>query len=163
MSHFDIEKARAEIRNLIHNYPELEHDDVLRADMLEGETSLNDVIDLLLRKIKEAQTLSNAVTDEMGMLAERQTRFELRALNLRKAIFHMLEDAGLKKLERPRGTVSIASGRPRVIITDENALPEDFVRTKREPDKRRIETYLKAGETVPGATFSNAEPYLRIG
>jgi hypothetical protein len=39
MSHFDIEKARAEIRNLIHNYPELEHDDVLRADMLEGETS----------------------------------------------------------------------------------------------------------------------------
>jgi hypothetical protein len=163
VTYFDIEKARAEIRNLIHLYPELEQDDVLRADMLEGETSLNDVIDLLLRKIKEAQTLSNAVTDEMGMLQERQTRFEMRAVNLRKAIFHILEDAGLKKLERPRGTVSIVPGRPKVVVTDEDALPETFVRVKREPDKRRIETYLKAGENVPGATLSNAEPYLRIG
>jgi hypothetical protein len=110
VTYFDIEKARAEIRNLIHLYPELEQDDVLRADMLEGETSLNDVIDSLLRRIKEAQTLSNAVTDEMGMLQERQTRFEMRALNLRKAIFHILEDAGLMKLERPRGTVSTRAG-----------------------------------------------------
>jgi hypothetical protein len=161
--HFDIERARAEIRLLLANNPELDHDDVLRADMLDGETSFNDVIDILLRKIKEAQSLSNAISDEMGLLADRQTRFEMRALKLRQSIFNLMNDAGLKKLERPRGTVSIANGKPKVIITDENALPDDFVRIKREPEKRRIETYLKTGQTVPGATLSNAEPYLRIG
>jgi len=37
------------------------------------------------------------------------------------------------------------------------------VRIKKEPDKKRIETYLKTGQNVPGAMFSNIEPYLRIG
>ena len=161
--HFDIERARAEIRLLLANNPELEHDEVLRMDMLDGETTLNDVIDILLRKIKEAQSLSNAIADEMGLLHDRQTRFEMRALKLRQSIFNLMTDAGLTKIERPRGTVSIATGRPKVLITDENALPDDFVRIKREPDKKRIEVYLKTGQNVPGATFSNAEPYLRVG
>jgi len=162
-THFDIERARAEIRLLLANNPELDHDEVLRIDMLDGETSLNDVIDILLRKIKEAQSLSNAIADEMGLLHDRQTRFEMRALKLRQSIFNLMTDAGLTKIERPRGTVSIAQGRPKVIITDENALPDDFVRIKKEPDKKRIETYLKTGQNVPGAMFSNIEPYLRIG
>ena len=162
-THFDIERARAEIRLLLANNPELDHDEVLRIDMLDGETSLNDVIDILLRKIKEAQSLSNAIADEMGLLHDRQTRFEMRALKLRQSIFNLMTDAGLTKIERPRGTVSIAQGRPKVIITDENALPDDFVRIKKEPDKKRIETYLKTGQNVPVAMFSNSEPYLRIG
>jgi hypothetical protein len=43
--------------------------------------------------------------------------------------------ANLKKLERPTGTLSIANGRPKVIITDESLLPKGFMRIKKEPDK----------------------------
>jgi hypothetical protein len=74
----------------------------------------------------------------------------------------LMEAAGLKKVERPAATVSIAAGRPKVVITDENELPEDCVRVKREPDKARIAAQLQRGEYVPGASLSNAESVLRI-
>jgi hypothetical protein len=161
--HFDVERLRNEISHLLRAYPELEEDGILKADMIEAETSLLYVMDHLLRTARDARAMSDACHDEMAMITKRQERFDTRNLAMRKLMFFLMDLSGQKRIERPLGTISVANGKPKVIITDENQLPEQFVRIKKEPDKRLIESHLKAGDDVPGAALSNAEPYLRIG
>ena len=81
---------------------------------------------------------------------------------MRALAFKVLVQAGVKKLELVAATLSIRAGQPRVIITDEARLPEQFVRIKREPDKHLIASHLKAGERVEGAELSNSEPTLAV-
>jgi hypothetical protein len=160
--HFDIERLRNEISHLLRAYPEIEEDGVLKADMIEGETSFTFVIDHLLRTARDARAMSDACHDEMSLIARRQERFDARNFAMRKLMFFLMDLSGQKKIERPLGTVSVATGKPKVIITDENQLPDQFVRIKKEPDKRLLEGHLKAGEEIPGAILSNPEVYLRI-
>jgi phage host-nuclease inhibitor protein Gam len=162
--HFDVERLRHEIRYLVNLYPELEEDGVLKADMIEAETSFAYVMDMLIRRMREAQTMSLAVEDEMAALAKRQQRFDGRVSAMRDLMFKLMEMANQKKIERPIGTVSIVNGRPHVVITDEAAVMsnEKYVRVKREIDKRSLEIDLKAGDNIPGAALSNAQPRLRV-
>jgi hypothetical protein len=120
------------------------------------------MLDQLVQAEREACALANGIDGELDRLKKRQARFELRRVALRKYIMQIMEAANLKKVERPAATVSIAVGRQKVVITDDNALPDDCVRIKREPDKIRIATQLHRGDYVPGATLSNPEPVLRI-
>jgi hypothetical protein len=151
-----VEQARRDLTALLAAYPDLEQDDVLRLDMIEGETNALDLIDLLIAAEREALSLEEAV-------AIRQARFANRRGAIRKYLMQLMEAAGLKKVERPAATVSIAAGRPKVVITDENELPDYFVRIKKEPNKDAIAKAFKEGrKSIPGATLSNAEPVLRI-
>jgi hypothetical protein len=47
-------------------------------------------------------------------------------------------------------------------ITDEELLPEECFRTKREPDKAYIKSRLVRGEEIPGAALRQAPPSLVI-
>jgi hypothetical protein len=73
-----------------------------------------------------------------------------------------MQQAEVKKLELVRATLSVRSGVPHVIITDEAALPDNCVRIKREPNKVLIKELIDQGVPVAGATLSNAEPILAI-
>ena len=95
-------------------------------------------------------------------LRARAARFERREQAIRDLMFRMLELAHLKKLEMPEATVSVRVGVPKVIVTDEAALPDEFCRIKREPDKGKIKAALAELKPVPGATLSNAEDTLAI-
>lgn len=53
-------------------------------------------------------------------------------------------------------------GKPGVVITDEAALPAEFVRVERTPDKTAIANALRAAQDVPGAELGNAAPQLTI-
>lgn len=157
-----VEQARRDLTALLAAHPELEHDEVLRMDMVEGETNAMEMLDELIRVEREAKALQDAIADEMDRLNKRLQRFVDRQRLVRKFMLQILECAGLKKVERPAVTVSISAGRQKVVITDENALPDDCVRIKREPDKTRIGSLLHRGGYVPGAALSNAESVLRI-
>jgi hypothetical protein len=158
-----VEQARRDLTALLAAYPDLEQDDVLRLDMIEGETNALDLIDLLIAAEREALSLEEAVKILQERLAIRQARFANRRGAIRKYLMQLMEAAGLKKVERPAATVSIAAGRPKVVITDENELPDYFVRIKKEPNKDAIAKAFKEGrKNIPGAALSNAEPVLRI-
>jgi phage host-nuclease inhibitor protein Gam len=58
--------------------------------------------------------------------------------------------------------VSIQDGRAGVVITDPQAVPDQFVRIKREPDKTAIGAALASGNAVPGADMRNGAPSLTI-
>jgi hypothetical protein len=77
-------------------------------------------------------------------------------------MFKLMTHAGLRRVVLPEATLSIRAGQPRVIITDEAALPPDCVRVRTEPDKVAIKDRLMRGEPVPGATLSNSESVLSV-
>jgi DNA-directed RNA polymerase specialized sigma subunit len=157
-----VEQARRDLTALLAAHPELEEDDVLHADMIEGNTKAFELLDELIRVERSAKILSEATEAEIERLKIRQGRFESRRAILRKYMMQLMEAANLKKAERPAATVSIAAGRPKVVITDESAIPPVYHRVKTEIDKESIGRTLKALGEVPGATLSNPEPQLRI-
>jgi hypothetical protein len=59
------------------------------------------------------------VEEAIDHFQRRRERFDNRRSALRKYIMQIMEAANFKKVERPAATVSIAAGRPKVTITDE--------------------------------------------
>jgi hypothetical protein len=157
-----VDQARRDLASLLSLHPEFEEDNVLRQDMIEAETGALELIDKLIVAERDAKCLEAALDSELQRLKTRLARFGDRREALRKYIMQIMDAANLRKVERPAATVSIAAGRQKVVITDDNALPEDCVRIKREPDKIRIASHLNRGDYIPGATLSNPEPVLRI-
>lgn len=157
-----VDQARHDLASLLSLHPELEEDDVLRQDMIEAETGALELIDKLVEAEREALALEESITRILERLSDRKNRFANRRVILRKYIMQIMEAANLKKVERPAATVSISAGRPKVMITDEAALPQRCLRVKSEPNKTLIQAALLNGEVVNGAMLSNPEPVLRI-
>ena len=87
---------------------------------------------------------------------------ERREYALRSLIHKVMDTAGLRKRELPEATVSVRAGQPKVLIIEEELIPDEFCRIKREPDKTRIKAAIQAHEQVPGCSLSNAEETLAI-
>ena len=162
-SRLDPTFVRQQIELLRVTHPEVwDGDEQLLADMLEGETDLHGFVSAVIRRMLEAQANAGGIDDLITDLKARQIRMEQRSDALRGLMFKLLMQAGVKRLELAAATLSIRAGQPRVIITDEARLPEQFVRIKREPDKHLIASYLKSGHAVEGAELSNSEPTLAV-
>jgi hypothetical protein len=52
-----VDQARRDLASLLSLHPELEEDDVLRQDMIEGETGALELIDKLIEAEREAKFL----------------------------------------------------------------------------------------------------------
>jgi hypothetical protein len=157
-----VDQARRDLTALLAAHPELEFDDVLCTDMIEGATNALELLDELIRAEQDARILAERIDVEVERLKKRQERFSHRRQLIRKYMMQLMDSAGLKKVDRPAATVSIAAGRPKVVITNEDDLPDYCVRIKREPNKTLIKDLLSGGHEMNGATLSNAEPVLRI-
>lgn len=162
MNIMDVARLSREIEALIAEYPELADDEQLRADMLEGETSIDDVLTRIVRREREARVFADAIKKEGDELTARMRRYEQRGAAMRALAKRVLEAASLTKKELPIATLSIRNGQPKVIITDESAVPDAYCRIVKTPDKTRIKEAIAAGEAVPGAVLSNGEPTLTV-
>ena len=166
MSHpLDPTFVRAQIELLRISHPGIwdDGDEILLADMLEGQTGLYEfLITLMRRALIDDETVVRGTEAIMAEMKARRLRYELRIEAARTLAFKLMQQADVRKIELPIATLSIRAGQPKVIITDEAALPEHCIRTKREPDKVAIKEQLAGGQAVPGAELSNAEPTLAV-
>jgi len=153
---------RAQIASLRALHPELVEDEESWLLALESETDLTETLRAIERKRQETAGLAGGIVYAVAQLHARQERFERRETVLRAILFKLLQAADLRKVELPEATLSVRNGTPKVVITDETALPDDFFRVVREPDKSFIKDCLKEGDIVPGAMLSNAEPCLSV-
>lgn len=158
----DVDHIRQQISNLLLACPELAEDEVLRADMIEGETDANEFLRSLEQRRAESVCLAEAVQLQINALGERMKRFLNREHSCRQLMFRVMEAANLRKLELPEATLSIRPGVPKVIITIEELLPLEMWRFRKEPDKTKIKETIQGGTPVPGASLSNCEPVLSI-
>jgi Siphovirus Gp157 len=158
------DQIKQQINALILANPELATDEQLCADMIEGETDAFEFMRKLERMRLETRCTVEVLVTVIKTMVERSNRFERREENIRKLMKQLLDTANLKKLELPEATLVIRNGSPKVIITDEEALPDYYFRIKKEPNKTLIGAALKTNPptSVPGAVLSNAEPSLTI-
>lgn len=140
-------------------------DEDLICDMIEAETdSLNDVSQVI-RWIGEREAMSESLKAYEGELAMRRKRLDEGVANARKALVAFMEATGLRKIERPEGTLSVRPGGVQVIYAGDfkaEALDEKFQKWTCAADKAAIKEALQSGETVPGAVLSNGSPVLTL-
>jgi vacuolar-type H+-ATPase subunit E/Vma4 len=162
----DAATIQQQITALLLAFPELADDDQLRADMIEGETDVHDFLREVERRRQNATHMAGAIAGNIAELELRQERFTRREKGLRELMRKLMELADLRKVELPEATISMAKGQPKLIGGDDvgalYALPDKFVRIKRELDRAAIKTELAAGGRVPGFYLSNSEPHITI-
>ncbi len=151
-----------EINALLAEYPQLNEDEELLKDTLEGNTRFNEVMEKFLSAMRENETLAEAVSQRIGKLRERQTRLTHRAQFFRSLMHRLMDWAGIKSLALPEAKISVVNSPEKVIITDESAIPDDFMRVTKEPNKAAIKTAMKSGSIIPGATLSNGGTTISV-
>jgi hypothetical protein len=162
MKNLDAKAVQDEITTLLLVYPELLEDEVLREDMIEGQTSTFEFLSGILNKIDYVDALAAGAAKKIEELKERKARLERSEYALRSLIQKIMNIADLRKVVLAEATISISAGQQKVIGEGVDGLPDECVRIKKEPDRMKIKTLLLAKETVPGYVLSNAEPVLRI-
>lgn len=156
------QSARARI--LVEDTDLANDENALAALLGPEEGNVRDILSRLLSATQQATALAIGASEMLTNLRVRQERYDRRAETFRATIFAIMDAVGERKVEFPHGTVSIAAGRSRAIITNEATLPDHFVRveTTRTPDKAAISAALKVGEVIEGAMLSNGLPTLTI-
>lgn len=157
--YLDTRELRQQIDALLIQFPELNEDEVLRADTFEAETSLHAVLEQIVSILREAETTRDAIGARINTLLERMNRFDTRREALRSLIQKIIERADLKKVQLPEATLSISFRKPAPIVVDEAALPDEFCKFKRSPDMAKIK---EATELPPGVAMSNGKNILSV-
>lgn len=155
--------VQQQINNLLLQFSELADDDVLRADMIEGQTDANEFLTMIVRLIDDARALSDGTDARLKELQARQARFDRRVVACRALALKIMTTADLKKVELPEATLSVRNVPPKVIgEPDPNILPDNLVITARSPNRVAIKKALEAGEQVNGCQLSNGDIALTI-
>lgn len=168
-SGYKFARAIAELRavhvQLLQDDPDLEQDQKLLADMLDGEGGdAMQILDAMISATALAEGLATEAFERAKRVAERGDRYARRVTRFRAGIAAAMEALGLQRRETPEATAAFAKGRNRVVITDESQLPPEFVTVEMHsaPNKLEIKAALQSGRDVPGASLANPQPSLRI-
>lgn len=163
MNEREADMLRAEIERLIRDYPEIAEDEVLRADMLDGETAISDVLTALIRMSEDAKAMQGATKQRQDDLKARAERFGRRMEFARALMLSILDAANLRKIELPEATVFLRNNAQQIVgEPDADTLPDDLVKVVRYPDRTKIKDALKAGRELPGLQLSNSPPSVVV-
>ena len=152
-------RLRAE---LLSEFPELVDDGETLRDTLEGETDLPAVIAEFIRNARRDEVMAGGLGNLIKDEQDRKARMMARADKRRHIAQSLMNAVEMGKLEQPDFTASLRFVPPKVEISDEDALPDQFVKITRVPDKTAIREALARGEAVPGAGLGNGSETLTI-
>ena len=148
-------------RRLIEADPEIDETTLL--DTLEGATNLNEALGEVIRAALEEEALADSLRDRMGAMRERLERIETACSRKREVAQAVMEDAGIERLLEPDFTVSLRISPPGVAVVSEAEIPDPYwIPQPPKLDRKGILDALKAGKTVPGATFTNSKVSLAV-
>jgi len=129
-------------------------DDRARLEALAaGDADIFNVLDRLAENAIADKLLAELADGRADRLAERSER-------ARDIIRRILEVLDLPSIERPTYTATMAEGPKSVVVQNEGAVPDHYIRHA--PNKPEILRALKRGEDVPGCTMNNGAPVLRL-
>ena len=149
------QSARA---RLLSEDPDADVDALLGPETEDVEAIKSRLISAAQWNIAQAKAVAAMIED----LDARWHRFVAREKEAKATLFAVLVAMEEQKFVAPHGTVSIRAGTPSVVITDEGALPDQYLRVTVAPDKAAIMADLKQGVVIEGATLSNSLPSLTI-
>ena len=159
---FVVNDLEMQVRALLNEFPELLGDEDLKADMLSGGTDFYEIIEKIHLSFIENSALLHGLIDLLDGLKKRREALGNRVDFQRTLIKKLMDTAEIKSIDLAAAKLTVGKSPSKVIITDEAAIPDAFVRIKREPNKSAIKEALIRGENVPGATLSNGGTSLTI-
>ena len=134
-------------------------------DSLEGLDGAIEVkAQALLQVVAGMEGDTGAIDAEIKRLQERKRIIDNRAQRLRQYLFDNMQATGITKISCPLFAITLAKGRPVVVIDAEEEIPDEYTKTTvtRVPVKADILKALKAGEKVPGCYLGESKQSLRI-
>ncbi|MDO3431163.1 siphovirus Gp157 family protein [Rhizobium sp. CBN3] len=158
----DVANLEAEIDALLAAFLDLQEDETLRADMLDGETNLGGVLTRLLGHEREAASMVTAIKKRADELDARKKRQERRQAAMRALMLRLMKAASLPNVPLTEATISVTKGRDSVEIVDETAVPARFLKVVKTPDKTAIKAALDAGKKVKGAAIKTGDDILTV-
>ena len=161
-SPYAVEQAMSAAQKLIAELGPDADDEILRMDTLDGATDALELVRRIVRSALDAEAMAEAAKSRMQALAARHDRFKGQADRARETAKAMLGALGVSKVLAEDFTVSLRDGPPKLLITDERQLDEEFWRVSRSIDRPLIKAALDAGRRVEGAALSNREPVLSV-
>ena len=155
--------VRQQIENLKIAHPELLEDDEAWIATLESETSFEDLLTSVVRRIEDTKAMIIGTKDRFEELKSRKERFEHRVDTLRNLAFKIMQAAELAKVELPEASLSLRAGTQQLVgEADPKELPDELCKISRDLNRTAIKDALKTGLTVPGFELSNSPPSLTI-
>lgn len=151
-----------DIDNLLAAYPELQDDEELRADIIAGETNAFETLSVLVRRIGETDATADGLGTYITELGQRKARLKRRIESYRKLIVIIMDHAKLTKRELPEATVSLRPGKDKLVIIDDNAVPEALCVISYSPDRVAITEAIEAGADVEWAAMVQSDRVLTI-
>ena len=135
------------------------------ADSLEGlEGEIEAKAQALLQVVAGMDGDTGAIDTEIKRLQLRKSVIQNRADSLRAYLQFNMEQTGISKISCPLFQITLAKGRPMVVVTNESLIPGAFTNTTTtvRPVKSLILAALKDGEDVPGCVLGESKQSLRI-
>jgi hypothetical protein len=148
-------QLRAKLAEL---HPDVDADEDLLTNVLDGETPALDVLRTLCRRAVEVEMMSESLATRVRELKQRRDRFDAEAEACRTTVRDGLEVLGIRRLEDAELTASLRPAPARVLITNIAAVPDLYKRIEITPRLLAIGKELRAGEVIPGAELSNSGP-----
>lgn len=110
--------------------------------------------------IRTLQNLVDGTDQEIVRLKERKQAFIKREDQIKSWYLQNIEILGRKKVDTSLGSMSIRNNPPRLTISNESQIPEEYkveIPAHFEIDKARIKDDLKRGKEVPGCCLESSK------
>ena len=166
-SGYAIERAVSawqQLQAIYANDPTLADDeDVISAALADAEIPHPEV--LLERAIDAciwAERREVEADDLRREMVARRDRYRARSENMRRIIADLMAAIDTRRHRAKLGRALIVRTAPSIVIIDEQALPDEYCRIVREPNKTLIHEHIDQGVIIPGAVLSNAGETVQI-
>lgn len=136
-------------------------DDEINHDIIEGETNLLEAVEIALAEIDECELLIAGCKDRITTYQSRKGRLEARKDRVRALIEQAMLRVGLPSLKLAGATLSVKRTSPKIIITDESAIPAEFWKSEPKLDRSALAEAAK-DRAIPGVEMSNGGAALQV-
>lgn len=141
----------------------LEEDDgeELAGRLAEIDMAIEDKADNYAVIIADLNAQEAKLKTEIDRLTKRRQTLRNNADRMKQSLQQAMETIGKEKIKTDYYSYTIQKNPPKLILDDEEIVPEDYFVTRRELDKASLKDALKAGQEVRGAHLEQTES-LRI-
>lgn len=155
MKLYELTSKRQELLDLIAamDSEDLELSDAV-GDTLEAlDEAIQDKAEAVASFIFSLQADSAALKQEEQRLSERRRLNDAKVERMKTYLADMLEDADIDRIKGLKYTIGFRKSE-KVQVSDVDALPERFLRVKREPNLTALKEALKAGQAFDGVSLT---------
>lgn len=150
------------LRSSITVHNEVLDDPDLIMCVAESETSLFEVIDLMLEADMYDDGLIDGLKRQKDTMAVRLHRLQERRSSRRAILEQALLLLEQKTLERPTGTLSLSRRAPNLVVEEEAQIPARFFDLRPVLNRNALKEALGQGEVVAGARLTSGSITLTL-